>query len=119
MEIEEQPVSKMYVLVRQDITPGYQIAQSIHAKDQFTHEHPETENKWYKESNTIVVLGVANQEVLYMFANLAQDVGLRHSLFYEPDIDEHTALAIEPGSASAELVSTLRSAGKGYRTITQ
>lgn len=115
---DEKPVLKMYVLVRQDITPGYQIAQAIHAKDQFTHTYPDIEKQWYDASNTIVVLGVPNLETLHMFARLATETGLRNSLFYEPDIDQHTALAIEPGEASAELLMQLRPAGRGYKRIT-
>lgn len=116
--MSEKPISRMYVLVRQDITPGYQIAQSIHAKDQFTHEYPEVENKWYNESNTIVVLGVSDEHALKAFAFLAESQGLKHSMFYEPDIDEYTALAIEPGEATANLCSRLKTASKGYQKIT-
>jgi len=36
---------------------------------------------------------------------------LRVALFYEPDVDAYTALAIEPGEASAELLRGLRPAG--------
>lgn len=115
----EQPYNKMYVLVRQDLSPGYQIAQAIHAKDQFTHTYPDVEADWYETSNTIVVLGVADQDTLRLFADLATDVGIKNTMFFEPDIDEYTALAVEPGPASAELLSTLRPAGRGYKRITQ
>lgn len=115
---DDKPVSKMYVLVRQDISPGYQIAQAIHAKDQFTHTFPDVEKEWWDGSNTIVVLGVPNIERLHLFAKLANEAGLRNALFYEPDIDEHTALAVEPGEASAELLKHLRPAGRGYKRIT-
>lgn len=108
---------KMYVLVRQDISPGYQIAQSIHAKDQFTHDYPEIENRWYTESKTIVVLGVKNEHALKAFAFMAESRGLKSSMFFEPDIDEYTALAIEPGEETAQLCSNLKTACKGYRRI--
>lgn len=117
--MSEQPIMKMYILVRQDISPGYQIAQSVHAKDQFTHEFPKEENKWYQESNTIVVLGVPNEDALKAYAYLADSQGLKHSMFYEPDIDEHTALAIEPGEAAAKLCANLRIACRGYREVTK
>lgn len=117
--MSDQPIMKMYVLVRQDISPGYQIAQSIHAKDQFTHEFPDTENKWYQESNTIVVLGVPSEDALKAYAYLAESQGLKCSMFYEPDINEHTALAIEPGEAAAKLCANLKVAGRGYRKITK
>lgn len=113
----EKPLSKMYVLVRQDITPGYQIAQSIHAKDQFNHEYPEVENEWYFGSNTIVVLGVENEEALKDFARRAANQNLKYSMFYEPDIDQHTALVIEPGEVTSSLCALLRTAGRGYQKI--
>lgn len=113
----EKPIMKMYVLVRQDITPGYQIAQSIHAKDKFTHDYPKAEEKWYISSNTIVVLGVADEDELKLFDFLAQHQGLKRSMFYEPDIDQYTALAIEPGEETAKLVARLHTAGKGYKKI--
>lgn len=116
--MSSEQLSKMYVLVRQDLTPGYQIAQSIHAKDQFTHDFPEEENEWYFESNTIVVLGVKNECSLKAFAYMAESNGLRHSMFFEPDVNEYTALAIEPGDKTAELVAPLRTACKGYRKLT-
>jgi len=116
--MQSQPTMKMYVLVRQDISPGYQIAQSIHAKDQFTHDFPEEERKWYTNSNTIVVLGVKNEAALKAFVCLTESQGLRHSLFYEPDINQYTALTIEPSEATAKLCANLKVAGRGYKKIT-
>lgn len=110
--------SKMYILVRQDLSSGYQLPQSIHAKDQFTHEYPDIENRWYTKSNTIVVLGVKNEHALKAFAYLADSQGLKHSMFYEPDIDEYTALAIEPSEQTSKLVSNLKPAGRDYQKIT-
>lgn len=113
----ENPPFKLYVLVRQDLNPGYQIAQSIHAKDQFTHIFPSIERKWYFESNTIVVLGVRNEQELNAFSFLAKENGLAYSLFFEPDINENTALAIEPGEITTEIVQNLRPAIRGYKHI--
>lgn len=115
--LPEAALSKLYVLVRQDLSPGYQIAQSIHAKDQFTHMFPSIEKKWYFESNTIVVLGVRNEQELNAFSFLARENNLAFSLFFEPDINENTALALEPGELTGELVKNLRPAIKGYKHI--
>jgi len=108
---DEQPIGKMYIIVRQDISPGYQLPQAIHAKDEFTHIYPETEGKWYRDSNTLVVLGVADEDELRHLDDAARSLDLRVALFYEPDVDAYTALAIEPGEASAELLRDLRPAG--------
>jgi peptidyl-tRNA hydrolase len=117
MSAENMPISKMYVVVRQDIDPGYQIPQSIHAKDKFTHEYPECENRWYNDSNTIVVLGIENEDELLKLAGLCKKVKLRYSIFFEPDINEYTAIAIEPGQATAEMLRSLIPAGRQYRKL--
>ena len=111
MLFEKKHSGKLYILVRQDISLGYQIAQSIHAKDDFTHDYPEIENEWYRDSNVIVVLGVPDVKTLFLFVDQAQALDLKSSLFYEEDIPEYTALAIEPGVASSRLVSGLNPAG--------
>ena len=110
-------VSKMYVVVRQDIDLGYQIPQSIHAKDKFTHDFPECEHRWYNDSNTIVVLGIENEDELLKLAGLSRLEGLRFSIFFEPDINEYTAIAIEPGAATANMLKTLIPAGRQYRKL--
>ena len=109
----EKFVSKMYIVVRQDLNAGYQLPQAIHAKDEFTHNFPEIEGKWYKESNTMVVLGVANEDELLRLDDAARELELRAAIFYEPDIETYTALAIEPGEKSAKLLCGLRPAGIG------
>ena len=99
---------KLYVLVRGDIPPGYQIAQAIHAKDEFTHTHPELEKQWRDESNTIVVLNVHCQHELMDWVHKASFQGIRFAVFHEPDLEgEPTAAAFEHGSSSSELFSRL------------
>jgi peptidyl-tRNA hydrolase len=119
MNENKKQISRMYVLVRQDIDPGYQIPQSIHAKDAFTHDYPEIENRWYKESNTLVVLGVKDEEELLFWTSRAKQENLKTSLFYEPDVDQYTALAIEPGNRTTELLKTLKPACREYRNLTK
>jgi len=102
----------MYIVVREDISPGYQLAQSIHAKDQFTHEHKNIEQDWYVRSNTIAVLAVENEEYLLQIAEMAKDQKLAFSLFFEPDIQAYTAIAIEPCDKTTEMLKELKTAGK-------
>jgi len=114
---QKQQISKMYVVVRQDITPGYQLPQSIHAKDKFTHEFPEIEKAWYQSSNTLAVLGVDNEDELLKLVGLVQKEKLKFSLFFEPDINEYTAVAIEPGQKTSDLLKNLIPAGRKYKNI--
>lgn len=69
-------------------------------------EHPEVDRFWYHKSNNLVVLQVPNEQCLLHLAQRAQDAGIEHSVFREPDYDNTaTAVALEP--AGARLVSSL------------
>lgn len=99
---------KLYILVRSDLSPGRQIAQAIHAARQFAAEHPEIERCWFEQSNTVVCLGVDNEEALMGYAQLAMKNGLKFSIFREPDFEnEITALALEPCFRSQEICKDL------------
>lgn len=76
---------RLYVLVRKDLPPGYQIAQAIHAKDEFTHTFPEAEKSWRDESNTIVVLA-ADQEEVVRWVDEMTERGIKCCWFEEPDM---------------------------------
>lgn len=85
MQPDEQ---KMYILVREDISPGYQLAQSVHAAVEFTLQHDVTIPR------IVVVLSVPDEDTLLGFADgawMGRDDKPYH-LFHEPDIDAHTAL---------------------------
>lgn len=92
---------KLYIVVRNDLAPGLQAAQAVHAKELFSHEHPELNAEWYEKSNNVVVLQVPNKEELVA---LAYRITRSHpgdvlSLFREPDLrDEPTALAVAPAA---------------------
>lgn len=100
---------KLYVIVRNDLSPGMQIAQAIHAKDKFSMEHPAINNAWYEQSNYICVLQVADEDALFTIKNRALSLQIRCVSFSEPDRnDELTAIAIEPGSITKELCKNLK-----------
>jgi len=72
----------------------------------FVAAHPAIAQHWYRNSNNLVVLQVPNEECLLALAERAQEAGIAHSVFREPDYDETaTAVALEP--AGRRLVSTL------------
>ncbi len=91
---------KLYIVVRNDLAPGLQIPQAVHAKELFSHDHPETNTEWYEKSNNIVVLQAEGKEHLAKIAYDLNNNGVRVSLFREPDInDELTAIAVAPSGA--------------------
>jgi len=104
---------KLYIVVRQDISPGAQIAQSLHAFREYIEQHPECERRWYQNSNTIVVLGCHDQIELEELIHGAIQRNIKSSPFKEPDWDnELTACAFEPGSKTGDYLARLRPALK-------
>lgn len=103
----------LYIIVRSDLTPGQQLAQSCHALRQFTEEWPNIDREWFEKSNTLVILGIEHEQALDRLKWLAEDKGLAVSAFYEPDYPLYpagtlTAIALEPNPASKELCSDLK-----------
>lgn len=104
---------KLYVVVRRDLLPGAQLAQSLHAFREYVEHHPESERNWYKTSNTIAILDCADEEELTHLMHNADSRGIKFSPFYEPDRgDELTAVAFEPGLKTSCFLSHLRTALK-------
>ena len=100
--------SKLYVVTRQDLTPGAQIAQSAHAALKFSYEHTEIFRKWHDESQYLICLSVPDEDALLDFMDEVWRRKLKYSYFVEPDFgDEHTAVCIEPGFRTSNLCQGL------------
>lgn len=81
------------VISRADITPGYVAVQSCHAIADFADQHPQTFEKWKKESNSIICLSVKDEETLLkLFEKLDKKTAC--SSFYEPDVNAFTAICV-------------------------
>lgn len=99
---------KLFVVTRRDISPGYQGVQSQHALRQFTADHPERDAEWFKASNYLAWLSVADEVELMRLITQAEDVGVLWSAFREPDVGgQITAIALEPHHKSIELCKGL------------
>ena len=81
------------VISRQDMSPGYQVVQSAHAIAEFASEHPETFEKWKKETNSIICLSVKDEETLLKL-NEKLSKKTPSSSFYEPDVNAFTAICV-------------------------
>lgn len=102
------------MVVREDLSPGYQLVQSNHAVVEFTLKYRRIVKKWNKSSNYISSLSVPNEMKLLGLANLLKENGIKCTIFYEPDINNKaTALVIQPGEKSSKLCSNLPLALKG------
>ena len=85
----KQNESKLVVVTRSDISPGYQVVQSAHSVADFATERPDQFKIWKETSNSIIVLSVPNEGKLI---DLSHKLG--GILFYEPDINEYTSFGI-------------------------
>lgn len=102
-----EPSGRLYVVVRNDLAPGIQISQSIHAKDEFTRRYPELEATWARDSNTIIILSGSNND-LYSVIGKALTKGVCYATFKEPQLNnEVTAVALEPSYSTVEVVRGL------------
>ncbi len=98
----------LYIITRKDISPGYQAVQSTHAALDFIMQHGEVGTKWHAESNFLCLLSLADERELLELAFKAEQQNIRFTIFREPDVgDQATAIALEPGRASAKLCRNL------------
>jgi peptidyl-tRNA hydrolase len=108
-----RPDQKLYVVVRADLTPGQQMAQSIHAFREFGEAYPEIEKRWFVRSNYICVLQVANADELLELRAEASKRKMRSAWFLEPAFGYSiTAIAFEPTEEVSRFLADLPLAGK-------
>jgi hypothetical protein len=88
---------KLYLITREDLSPAQQAVQIVHAMREFVREHPEEDLRWYRGSNTLAFLAVADEESLNSLLEKAIMRRIPVSGFREPDRDDElTAIAIGP-----------------------
>lgn len=86
---------KLYVVTRQDLSQGQQIAQSCHAVAEYSLSEEAKARQWHQESNTIICLSVANEYELHCEYDTCLANGFEPVPFMEPDFfDEWTAFAV-------------------------
>jgi peptidyl-tRNA hydrolase len=104
------------VIVRGDLSSGYQGVQGMHAALQFAFENRDVFDDWHQTSDYLGFLSVANESELARVAEQAEERDIRFSVFREPDIDNQiTAIALEPGTKSKKLCSQLPLALRGSK----
>lgn len=97
-------MNRLYVATRADLSPGLQLAQSVHAAFHFFAEWPSLARSWLVESNFLVVVAVPDKDALAALAGLAVEEGIARTIVREPDLgDAITAVALEPGSIARRL----------------
>lgn len=82
-------------MVRNDIPPGNQMVQSIHAVADFAIEHSPQFKAWQHGSNYLCCLSTT-QLKLHQLIDKLIDHNINFTIFREPDLDnELTAIAVE------------------------
>lgn len=103
------------VITRQDISPGLQTAQSIHAVAGYALDYPKKFKKW--DNGYVIVLAVENETELINFANCMEDGSITHFMFHEHDLNyEPTAIAFLEKECTKELTKDLPLAGRTTKT---
>lgn len=81
-------MNRLYVLVREDLPIEYQAVQAGHAVAAWTLDFPK---KWKNEY--LIYLSVKSENDLKKWASKLERNDMDFRVFYEPDIDEYTALS--------------------------
>lgn len=93
---------KLYVLIRDDLSPAQQAIQAGHAVAQFGYDHPKEFRLWQEDNNTLIYLSVKD---VYSWEQILIDGKFKHSVFIEtfgspfPSLHEgggKTAIAVAP-----------------------
>lgn len=103
------------MVTRRDLSIPYQAVQSAHAAIDFQHEHPVEAKEWQSSSNYLAVLTVEDEQHLIKLITKAILLGIKHTVFREPDIDNQiTAVAFEPSEQAKKLTSSCPLLGKEF-----
>ena len=85
--------TKLVIITRSDISPGYQVVQSTHSIADFAAEFPQQFKEWKEESNSIICLSVKNEEELLRLYDKFEEKTPAVK-FFEPDVDEFTSICL-------------------------
>jgi peptidyl-tRNA hydrolase len=89
------------------LSPGYQTVQSAHAVAEFAHTRPLEFKKWREEGNYLICLAVKDLIALNEFMETLQTKGIDYITFYEPDIEEITAIVLSPSTEADKAVGAI------------
>lgn len=98
---------------------GYQTAQSSHAVAEWAYLNPELLKEWRQKSGYLICLSVRNLKELEELEDKLGLADLDYTTFYEPDIEEFTAIAISPSENADKLTKGLQLANIKAGTISK
>lgn len=101
---------KLYVVIREDLKPGLELAQGIHAAVELAILKPEDALAWRRESQNVAALGAADEAGLRQALDRVREMGARPARFHEPDLGGALtgfAFIADDSSAEARALSSL------------
>lgn len=105
---------KLYIIVRGDLKPGAQLAQSVHAAFRFASDWRHLTHEWMDNSEYICILNARDETELISLWEKSRSEQIPGAQFFEPDFGNSlTAIALAPGAQSKKLCSSLPLALKG------
>lgn len=105
-------MKRLVTIIREDLSPGYQIAQTVHAVAEYTMMNPELIKEWYTRSNYVLSLSVKDVEELVEFGRQLHLLGVKFNIFYEPDVNEMTSIAFVSTYETDIVTKSMPLAGK-------
>jgi peptidyl-tRNA hydrolase len=95
-------MKKLFVVVRADLEPGAQLAQSGHAISAFAISYEAEHRAWHQGSNNLVILAAKDEAHLLELARVAQ---APFAIFREPDFENTVTAVAFHGDAARQLSS--------------
>jgi len=109
--------NKLVYVTRQDLKAGYQMSMLVHAANEFPEAYPEIWKQWKHTSNSVICCSVKDIDALTHLCDTLDKKGVRYVKFFEPDVEQLTAVAVEPSEMGRKVTKYLPLAGKEFGTI--
>jgi hypothetical protein len=108
---------KLVTVTRQDLASGYQTVQSAHVVAEFADVYPRIFRRWKLFSNSLICLAVKDLAELNKLCETLDKKGVKYVKFFEPDVEQLTAIAIEPSEMTRKITSFIPLANKKHGDI--
>jgi peptidyl-tRNA hydrolase len=103
---------RLITVTRQDLSPGYQIAQTAHAVANFCLAYRYEALQWHVQGNYVISLAVPDEQALIELCAQLEWIDTQYTVFYESDIREHTAITFIANTVTNELTKDIALAGR-------
>lgn len=108
---------KLVTVTRQDLAAGYQTVQSAHVVAEFADTHPKLFKQWKHGSNSLICLAVKDLPELNQLCKTLDKKGVKYVKFFEPDVEQLTAVAIEPSEMTRKITKYIPLANRKHGEI--